>query len=138
MSRTRLSAAGIATLIAAVIAIIVVTSGGSAKRPSPTVAPNSAISLKQTPLGETLVDANGRTLYLFEGDKRNLSTLSPAGQAVWPPFVATTRPRAVGGALNSEIGAIKQAGGGFQISYNGTPSTTTWPITPPAKPAARD
>jgi predicted lipoprotein with Yx(FWY)xxD motif len=116
-----MSLAGIAVLIAAVIAIVLVTSGGSAKTPSPAVASNSAISLRHTSLGQTLVDANGRTLYLFEGDKHNLSTLSAAGQAIWPPFVAGARPRALGGALASEIGTIKQAGGRFQISYDGHP-----------------
>jgi predicted lipoprotein with Yx(FWY)xxD motif len=121
MNRTRFSVAGFAVVVAAIVVVFVATSGGSAKTTRPAVASNSAISLAQTSLGKTLVDANGRTLYLFEGDKRNLSTLSAAGQAVWPPFTASTKPRALSGALAGNIGTIKGTNGRLQITYAGHP-----------------
>src|ERR1700740_605305 len=95
MSRTRFPlVAAVAVVVAAAVAVIVATSGASTKKPQPTIAAASAISVRQTALGATLVDANGRTLYLFEGDRPNVSTLSAAGQAIWPPFSApTTRVR---------------------------------------------
>ena len=83
--------------------------------------PPQAISVKQTSLGKTLVDANGRTLYLFQGDKPNVSTLSAAGKAVWPPFTGSMKPAALGGALASQIGTTKGAGGASQITFAGHP-----------------
>jgi predicted lipoprotein with Yx(FWY)xxD motif len=117
MNRIRLPLAGLTVVILAVVALIVATSGGSASTAKPQVASNSAISIKQTSLGKTLVDANGRTLYLFVADQHNRSTLSAAGRAVWPPFTATIQPRALGGALASQVTTIK----GNQIAYNGHP-----------------
>ena len=67
MSRTRFPlVAAVAVVVAAAIAVLVATSGASTTKPQSTVAAASAISVKQTSLGPTLVDANGRTLYLFE------------------------------------------------------------------------
>ena len=121
MNRARILFAGVAVVIAATIALIVATSGGSATRARSSGSPNSAISLRQTPVGKALVDASGRTLYLFEADKPNLSTLSAAGQAVWPPFTASTRPRALNGAVAADIGTIKATGGSRQVTYSGHP-----------------
>ncbi len=121
MNRTRLSFTAVTVVIVAIIAVVFATSGGAAKSARPAAAPGSAISVKQTSLGKTLVDANGRSLYLFQGDKTNLSTLSAAGQAVWPPFTATSKPAALGGAVASQIGTIKGAGGATQVTYGGHP-----------------
>jgi predicted lipoprotein with Yx(FWY)xxD motif len=119
MSRTRFPLIAAAVMVAALVAVIVATSGASTKGTSQSAG--SAVNLKQTSLGQTLVDGNGRTLYLFEGDRANVSTLSPAGQAVWPPFTAITKPRALGGTSAARIGTIPHAGGRAQISYDGHP-----------------
>jgi predicted lipoprotein with Yx(FWY)xxD motif len=121
MSRTRFPLLAIAVLVAAVVAVVVATSGAGTTKATPGAPAGSAISVKQTSLGQTLVDANGRTLYLFAADKPNVSTLSAAGQAIWPPFTATTTPRALNGAIAGRIGTIAQAGGPAQITYNGHP-----------------
>ena len=111
MSRTRFPlVAAVAVVVAAAVAVIVATSGASTTKPQSTVAAASAISVKQTSLGPTLVDANGRTLYLFEADRPNVSTLSAAGQAIWPPFTATTTPRALSGAVAGRIGTVDAGG----------------------------
>ncbi len=122
MSRTRFPlVAAVAVVVAAAIVVLVATSGASTTKSQQAVAAASAISVKQTSLGQTLVDANGRTLYLFEGDRHNVSTLSPAGQVIWPPFTATTKPRALSGAVAGRIGTVTQPGGGSQVTYNGHP-----------------
>src|SRR5690242_3828389 len=121
MNRTRFSVGVVAAAIAAVVVIIVTTSGGAAKTARPAVAAASSISVKQTSLGRTLADANGRVLYLFEADKRGQSTLSAAGQAIWPPLTAATKPAAGSGVAASEITLIKGAGGTSQVAYNGHP-----------------
>jgi predicted lipoprotein with Yx(FWY)xxD motif len=119
MNRSRLALPVLGIAIAAVLAVIVAT-GGSMKA-QPSVASNSAVSLKQSSLGKTLVDANGRTLYLFQGDRPNVSTLSAAGAAVWPPFTSNTKPLATGGALVGQIGTIAGTNGSMQVTYNGHP-----------------
>jgi predicted lipoprotein with Yx(FWY)xxD motif len=112
------------TAVTAVIVVtiaVVATSGGAAKPARPAAPPASAIAVKQTSLGQTLVDANGRSLYLFLGDTRNVSKLSAAGRAVWPPFTGGAKPVARGGAVASQVGTIKGAGGASQITYGGHP-----------------
>ena len=129
MNRTSLSIGSIAVAIVAVVVIIAATSGGAAKRATQTAAqtahtavpPASSISVKPTSLGKTLVDANGRVLYLFEGDRRGQSTLSTAGQAIWPPLTSATKSAAGAGVIAPEISVIKGAGGSSQIAYNGHP-----------------
>jgi predicted lipoprotein with Yx(FWY)xxD motif len=122
MSRTRFPlVAAVAVVVAAAVAVIVATSGASTTKPHTTIAAASAITVRQTSLGATLVDANGRTLYLFEGDRPNVSTLSAAGQAIWPPFTATTTPRALNGTVAGHIGTVAQGVGPAQVTYNGHP-----------------
>lgn len=121
MNRLRLTFGAIALVIASSLVIILATSGGAAKTARIAVAPASIISVKQTSLGQTLVDANGQVLYLFEADNPNQSTLSAAGEQIWPPLAAVTKPTAARGVNASEIGLIKGVGGSSQVAYNGHP-----------------
>jgi predicted lipoprotein with Yx(FWY)xxD motif len=121
MTRIRFSVAGLVLVLAAIVAVLLATSGGRASTVQRTAPASSGVSLRQTPLGQALVDARGRTLYLFEGDKANLSTLSAAGRAIWPPFTTNTRPHALGGLVAADIGTIKQPAGGVQVTYAGHP-----------------
>jgi predicted lipoprotein with Yx(FWY)xxD motif len=120
MNRTRLSLSLIVVIVAAAIALIVSTTGSSAKK-APAVAANSEISVRQTSLGKTLVDATGRTLYLFANDRPNVSTLSAAGRAFWPPFTATAKPAAIGGAGAGDVGVVTGTSGARQVTYKGHP-----------------
>jgi predicted lipoprotein with Yx(FWY)xxD motif len=121
MNRTRLSATVVVVFVAAAIAAIVLITGSSTTKAAPRVAANSAISVAQTPVGNALTDANGRTLYLFAGDRPNVSTLSPAGRAFWPPFTASTKLAATAGVLAGKIGAVAGTTGPRQVTYNGHP-----------------
>jgi predicted lipoprotein with Yx(FWY)xxD motif len=121
MNRTRSTFGVIAAVIAAVVVIVVATNGGAAKTARPAVAPASSISVEQTSLGKTLADANGRVLYLFQGDRRDQSTLSAAGQAVWPPLTSATKPAAGSGVTASQITLIRGAGASSQVAYDGHP-----------------
>jgi predicted lipoprotein with Yx(FWY)xxD motif len=120
MTRTRLSATVVVFVAAAITAIVLIT-GSSKTKAAPRVAANSAISVERTPVGNALTDANGRTLYLFAGDRPNVSTLSSAGRAFWPPFTSSTRLAATGGALAGKIGVVTGTTGGGQVTYNGHP-----------------
>lgn len=119
MNRTRVfTPAALLVLVAAVVALFVATSGESTNAAQSASNGASAISVKQTALGSTLTDASGRTLYLFESDRPNVSTLSAAGRGVWPPFTSATKPQATNGATGARVGTI---GGTGQVTYNGHP-----------------
>jgi predicted lipoprotein with Yx(FWY)xxD motif len=120
MKRNRPASLGLAIVLVGVAVLVFAVAGGSAKK-APPVAGASAISVKQTSVGNTLVDANGRTLYLFEADRRGVSTLSPAGLAVWPAFTGAVTPQAKGGAVAADIGTVAGPGGTRQVTYNGHP-----------------
>jgi predicted lipoprotein with Yx(FWY)xxD motif len=119
MKRTRLSLTLVVMALA--VAAIALAAGGSAIPPRARPA-DSAISLKQTSVGEVLTDAQGHTLYLFEGDRRNVSTLSAAGRGVWPPFTAAALPRAADGVTASRVARVAGATSGrAQVTYDGHP-----------------
>ena len=120
MTRTRLSLFALAVVVAAAIAAAIATTGTSAKK-APQVAATSALSIRQTALGRTLTDASGRALYLFAGDKPNVSRLSAAGRAFWPPFTSSSHPAATGGAVAGKIGTVTNATSTGQVTYNGHP-----------------
>ena len=80
------------------------------------VASNAELTVKHTALGNALADGSGRTLYLFQADKPNVSVLSRAGFSVWPAFAANRKPRAAGGVNAARIGAIAAPGGARQVT----------------------
>jgi predicted lipoprotein with Yx(FWY)xxD motif len=120
MKRSRPASLGLAVALVGVAILVLAVTGGSARR-APAVAGSSAVSVKQTSLGQTLVDANGRTLYLFEADRASVSTLSPAGLAVWPAFTSAVTPQAKGGSVAADIATVAGPGGARQVTYNGHP-----------------
>jgi predicted lipoprotein with Yx(FWY)xxD motif len=80
----------------------------------------STIALRKTDLGTFLVDPQGRTLYLFEADKTNMSNCSGACLSIWPPFTSSTKPQAASGVDAAKIGTIANN----QVTYNGHPLYT--------------
>jgi predicted lipoprotein with Yx(FWY)xxD motif len=90
--------------------------GGSTAKP-PQGGSSAAIDVRSTDLGKILVDARGRTLYLFEADTPNMSNCSDACLSLWPPFTSNAMPKAEGGADATKIGTTAQ----HQVTYNGHP-----------------
>jgi predicted lipoprotein with Yx(FWY)xxD motif len=78
------------------------------------------VDLRKTKLGTILVDAHGRTLYLFMKDKKNKSECSGACAAGWPPLMATGKPKAGKGAEAKLLGTTAR-NHGTQVTYNGHP-----------------
>ena len=116
-----LASAGLAIVIAAAAVAVFAIGGGNAKANQSQAAATSAISIRSTALGKTLVDGNGRTLYLFEGDRANISTLSSAGAAVWPRFVSSGAVKAANGVQAALIGTTTSPTGVKQVTYQGHP-----------------
>lgn len=82
----------------------------------------TTIATTKTDLGTVLTGAGGKTVYLFEGDKKGgKSTCSGACAAAWPPVTSTAAVKTAGGAEKSMIGTIARSDGSKQVTYNGWP-----------------
>jgi predicted lipoprotein with Yx(FWY)xxD motif len=68
-----------------------------------------------------LVDAQGRTLYLFKADSPVASACEGACAAAWPPLLAHGNPSVDGGANGSLVSTIQRPTGAIQLTYNGHP-----------------
>ena len=74
-------------------------------------------------LGTILVDAKGRTLYMFVPDKRKKVTCVKTCAAVWPPVKLPkgAKPLAVRGARQKLLSSDRDPEGGRVVTYNGWP-----------------
>jgi predicted lipoprotein with Yx(FWY)xxD motif len=97
--------------------------GGSSAAPAATHSAARAATVKTaaSSLGRILVDGRGRTLYLFEKDKRGRSFCAGACAAYWPPLLAHGKPIAGRGAKQSLLGITRRANGTKQVTYAGHP-----------------
>ena len=78
------------------------------------------VQLAGSKLGQILVDAKGRTLYLFEADKNGKSACSGACAGTWPPFTAAS-PSAGKGVDGGALATTTRADGTQQVTYQGHP-----------------
>src|SRR5262249_480033 len=98
---------------AAAAALLALPASAHAKPASVRVGPSS--------LGRILVDAHGKTLYLWAHDKGRKSTCNGKCAAAWPRLVTTGAPTAAGGGREGLIATSKRADGRLQVTYNGHP-----------------
>jgi predicted lipoprotein with Yx(FWY)xxD motif len=133
----RLIALATVAVIAAVVLVIAATTGGGAQQPAPAAASGAyssdahtqrtaagTVALAKSNLGSILVDARGRTLYLFEADKPGVSDCSGSCASIWPPLTAIATPRAGTGVTAGKLATIARPGGERQVTYNGHPLYT--------------
>jgi predicted lipoprotein with Yx(FWY)xxD motif len=96
--------------------------GGGTSTPAP--AASSGVATVKTAsgdLGTFLVDAKGRTLYLWEADTSSRSTCDGACAEAWPPLTTQGGPKAAGGADASMLGTTRRADGTTEVTYDGHP-----------------
>jgi predicted lipoprotein with Yx(FWY)xxD motif len=124
--------AGVIVAAVIVVGVLAVTGGSTNKNAIPSAYGAAAsttgagragtiVQARTSSLGRVLTDGQGRTLYLFEADKPNLSKLSTAGLSIWPPFAATGKTQAESGALAAKLGTITGADGKPQVTYDRHP-----------------
>jgi predicted lipoprotein with Yx(FWY)xxD motif len=85
------------------------------------------ISTRKLPdLGAVLVDAKGRTLYMFPPDKRKRVTCVRTCAAVWPPVKLGkgAKPAAAGKGKAKLLGSDPDPAGGRVVTYDGWPLYT--------------
>jgi predicted lipoprotein with Yx(FWY)xxD motif len=119
---------------AAVLAALVVAAaacGGNDDEPSGTAAPaaptttaaqaagSTTVAVASSRLGDILVDADGRTLYVFTKDKGDQSACSGECAANWPALTGTATAGA--GAQAALLSTATQADGSSQVTYGGKP-----------------
>ena len=101
--------------------------GGSTSTAASGSTPSGAgasVRLASTKLGKILVDAHGRTLYLFEADQGTMSHCAGACANAWPPLATTGKPTAGAGVDAAKLGTTKRADGSTEITYDGHPLYT--------------
>lgn len=81
----------------------------------------AAIAVKASKLGNILVDARGRTLYLFEADRTSASTCYSACAGVWPPLTVSGAPSAGAQVNGSQLATTKRSDGNAEVTYHGHP-----------------
>jgi predicted lipoprotein with Yx(FWY)xxD motif len=103
------------------------SSGGASASTAPPKTASGApatIGVANTGLGKVLVDAQGRTVYLFKKDSGTTSACTGACASAWPPVRANGKPTAGSGANASMIGTTARSDGAGQVTYNGHPVYT--------------
>jgi predicted lipoprotein with Yx(FWY)xxD motif len=105
-------------------ALVAAAFGDTSSASSPQPSKGAFVALGKTPLGRVLVDARGRTLYLFENDEHGKSACYGACAAYWPPLLSTAKPRPGKGVRASLLGLTKRTDGKRQVTYAAHPLST--------------
>ena len=105
------------------------TGSTSSTAPPASSASSSGVkisSAKLARLGPTLVNAKGRTLYVFVPDKHKKVTCLGTCAAIWPPAFLPKGRKAVAAApvKQSLLGSDRDPAGGRVITYAGWPLYT--------------
>ena len=80
---------GLLAIAAAVVAATLIP----ASLAGPSKGSAATVHAAQSKLGRILVDNRGRTLYLFEKDRRGKSSCNGSCAKAWPPLLASGKPR---------------------------------------------
>ena len=94
---------------------------------SPTATPSStppSLVVADSRYGKILIDAGGRTLYLFTADREADSTCYNACATTWPPLLVSASPTAGPGLTQSLVAVGVRTDNTRQIVYNGHPLYT--------------
>jgi predicted lipoprotein with Yx(FWY)xxD motif len=130
MSRTRsisFLAMAVVVLLIAVAMSACGSSGSGNTGSTTTAAPKTAdgqaatIGVANSDLGKILVDAQGRTLYLFKKDSGTKSACFGACASEWPPLRDAAKPTVAGGLQASMVATTKRSDGKPEVTYNGHP-----------------
>jgi predicted lipoprotein with Yx(FWY)xxD motif len=127
-SKTALSGSRLAVPAAIAVAVIgfvvlsVVAGSSSPDRGANAVARKPSIGLRTTKLGRIVVDAAGRSLYLFLSDTKGKSTCYGGCARVWPAALVDGEPKAGPGINARKLSTVARKGTRRrQLVYNNHP-----------------
>jgi predicted lipoprotein with Yx(FWY)xxD motif len=89
--------------------------------PAAPAASQAAVATAEGSLGQTLVDAEGRTLYAFTKDKGGKSTCYGDCEATWPALTVEGAPEPGDGVRASLLATSDRDDGSAQVTYKGMP-----------------
>jgi predicted lipoprotein with Yx(FWY)xxD motif len=100
-------------------------SGGAAADAASAVADGTVLTTAGSDLGEIVVEAGGRTVYVFDKDTAGSGASACAGDclAKWPPVEAGSADPAVDG-VTADVGTITRDDGTMQVTLQGMPLYT--------------
>jgi predicted lipoprotein with Yx(FWY)xxD motif len=108
-------------VVAFVMMILILSVGGAVTALAADRAAGAKVGTAHSGIGRIITDGRGRTLYLFEKDKRGRSACSGSCAVEWPPLVTHGKPVALAGVRKSLLGVIRRSNGSMQVSYAGHP-----------------
>jgi len=127
-------------LVISAVATLVVLAGttyaAAAVRNAANTTASVVVSARTIPgLGKVLVNAQGRTPYMFVPDKQKKVTCVKACAAIWPPLKAAKGEKLVakGGVASKLLSLVKNPAGGYVVAYNKWPLYTYVPDTQPGQ-----
>ena len=98
------------------------TAAGTASTPS--VAPGALLGTASSSVGAVLVDAQGKTVYVFAADSPGHSNCTGSCLTYWPPVPAPTTLPTASGDVTASVGVLKRSDGTRQLTVNGWPVYT--------------
>jgi predicted lipoprotein with Yx(FWY)xxD motif len=119
MTRTHIrKVIGAVALTAAASAGLVACGTESAQADEPTAT--GPVKTAQTDdLGVIVVDAEGKTVYAFEGDTADTSACLDACLKNWPIVVASDTPAASPAGIDAQLGVFTRSDGSRQLTLDG-------------------
>ena len=113
------------------LSVVALTAAGSlavgvsgAMAATPSTGSTVKVAAASSGLGRILVEGRGRTVYLFEKDKRGKSACTGACASFWPPVIVSGKWLATGGAKTSLLGTTRRGDGRLQLTYKRHPLYT--------------
>ena len=88
---------------------------------APSEATAATVALGDNALGRILVDAEGKTLYVFVPDKGGDSTCYDDCAKAWPPLTIEGTPGAGEGLAATDLGTTTRTDGATQVTFKGWP-----------------
>ena len=120
------------------IAIVLTAAVAGLSRAAAATQSSTTVSTATSKLGRILVDSRGRTLYLFENDKRGHSACAGACATYWPPLLTRRKPTAARAAKQALLGTTRRADGTTQVTYAGHPLYRFLQDTKPGQTTGQD
>lgn len=120
--RTRVPAALASIGLALALAACQTGGAGSPSAVTSAGTDGAAVAVSSSAdLGEFVVDADGRTLYVFLNDSPGTSACSAECAANWPPATVDGTSPSAGEGVTAELGTLERDDGGLQLTLEGWP-----------------